>query len=171
MTIVKGGHAIMLSVTMPEEITTMAKSWVDEDPEHRHLPEIDHHVTLLFVGRDLADYVGKAMLDVVNSYKQWPKFLTTSGPIKMFGGKKDHVAVLLQTSLALSSTRAAIKSGIEKETVADISASFGGYNPHVTIGSGRPNDVAPASSLRRYDLMISEVVVKIGNSLVKTPLR
>lgn len=166
-----GGHAIILELELPKEIEDMANRWVMQDPTRRARPDLTPHMTLLFVGRDLHVNVGRAMIEVVSSSfagVNVPKMISTSGPIRMFGARHNHLAVLLNGE-QLRLTRAAMKSAIQRAANMTIKDGFG-FNPHVSIGIGSDDDRPPATNLRRYDLKVTNITVKIGNSLSMFPV-
>ena len=160
---VKGGHAIMLGVELPKEIEDSVNSWIAEEPRLRASPKLGPHMTVVFVGRDMPDAAGLAM-NMICDEVVFPDVIKTSGPIKMFGAKRDHVVLLAELTLGLMDVRRVVLDRLSYRGVKvnDVRSQF---NPHITVAIGQPGDRFPMDRLRSYDLAVKTVQVKIGDNV------
>lgn len=160
---VKGGHAIMLGVELPKEIEDSVTSWIGEEPRLRAKPKLGPHMTVVFVGRDMPDHAGMVMSALCDELT-FPSVVETSGPIKMFGAKRDHVVLLAKMTHALTEIRSTLLTRLEHRGVKvnDVRSQF---NPHITVAIGQPGDRFVIDRLRSYELKVSAVQVKIGDNV------
>lgn len=126
-TIVQGGHAIMMRVTLEPQAQTALDKFVSLHHE-RHIKG-DLHLTLAFVGRDLTKQNKDAIRDITSE-------LATSVPYKLrltgfekFGRDKDHVVMLVEKSVRLMLIRIWVEAKLIEMGVV-LSKR---WKPHVTL--------------------------------------
>lgn len=164
MPIVKGGHAIMLSVTVPPAVAAAANAWVDQDPKHRaSRVDADPHMTLLFVGRD----VDSAHHDALQRGAAWvagqvrAAKLLGLGVFQMFGGKHDTLAMPLIAAPWLVTLRTKLQQTLKHHGVP-IANDFK-FNPHVTLAIGQPGHRAMIGTYPGTVFPVTGVELKLGS--------
>ncbi len=162
MSKVSGGHAVMIEIEENDELERYAIKW-QEALSGRTL-KLTKHVTLGFIGRDLDESVGQAMLAAANSVIfQLPDIVTWNGKFDMFGGKRDHMVAVVEKSLTLTEFQRAVVEALAVQDVK-VKADFGGWNPHITLATGR----GPCFGNQpvTVPVKVTGIAVKIGSDRV-----
>lgn len=158
---VKGGHAVMLRVQLPDAVSQAANEWVAARPEFR-TPVTDAHITVVFVGRDLNDAMHDDILRVARSVDYLiPERLQFQGRFSMFGGRRDHLVGLLIPDDRLNFLR---KSICDRLRDCDIvpERTFGSFTPHFTLAKGLPGDGGIPRTIYKEFIPITEMSIKLG---------
>lgn len=165
MSKIKGGHAIMLKVSVPVDVSACALAWIAAD-ERRQSMLMNAHMTLLFVGRDLdhttSDHIIRAGKWAAT---QVPDRLMGKGPLAMFGGAKNHLVALIERTEQLGRIRQKMVDGLRHYDVP-ISDDFD-FNPHVTLAKGTPRDTLPKERPSGRVFPVLGVQIKLGSSRIE----
>jgi len=174
---VAGGHAISLRVRIPSELVKVAQDWVADNHVARKLKISEDrpgcwmgHLTLCFVGRDLPEHVGEAMLDAVRLLV--PPTSITPNQYEPFGYKKDHLAVtILDDDVHSLRNSADLLKVLLIESGVKLRKDFP-WNPHVTLATGESKlwFEHGTEDLIDYEMEVVGLEVKIGNRKDFIPL-
>jgi 2'-5' RNA ligase len=157
MTIVRGGHAIMLDVDVPRGIRDAAESWAAEAPQRESKRE--HHLTIVFVGRDMPSAVGPIMFSAAASVEH-PKTVRFTGVFEMFGSNRTHLVARVEPSEELYEARFRIAEKLEQSGVK--AATRWAFAPHVTLAESSFRDYGLSYALKAQDATVRRFVVKVG---------
>lgn len=128
--VVEGGHALMLSVRLPERVAERVRSIVQASPETRRV-EDSPHLTIAFFGRDQPKEVGDAVQFIAASVfaaRIVPPTLRFRG-LAMFGAGGGHLVAEVEPSEDLSYLRQTVERVAESLKVKCDRR----FNPHVTL--------------------------------------
>lgn len=161
---VPGGHAVMLDVELPEPLAALRDEWIRERPTIRQRKKNDQHLTMAFVGRDMARSVGDAMMRVADQVvreRVVPETIELSGELAMFG-QQDHLVALVDRGAKLLILRAEVNGLLAALGVPHDDKR---WNPHVTLAVGARGDQRPRPAVMRHTLRVRGVAVKIGDAI------
>lgn len=165
---VRGGHAIMLRVQLPDAIRQVAEDWVDARMGVRSLALEDPHITVVFVGRDLDEAKHDVILEVARSVDYLiPDKLVFQGRFSMFGGRRDHLVGLLLADDRLNFLRKAVCDRLREHGIVP-ERSFGCFTPHFTVAKGLPGDGGMSRIVDKEIINVVNMSVKLGSTLHMT---
>ena len=157
-TMIKGGHAIMLRVELPEYLlTSLGRGYMGE--------VIAPHVTLAFVGRNLPEAIGGVLLEAAEFAIRSgavPDYIGLSGKYDLFGGKKDHLVALVEQDFNLIRLRDMILHRLFDNDVR-LATTFA-FNPHVSLMKLDAPESVPGDGIPSM-VRVLGIDVKIGDRI------
>jgi len=155
----------MLEVQLPQQLTNLVESWaVGNDCE---IPT-NHHITVLFVGRNRDESVSKRMIqhaDLLFSKMDFPQNLMLQGRLEMFGYRYDHLVAIIKPDEHLSRMRNYLKLQFP-----ETSDSFE-FTPHITLAKASKNRTPPRVIRSEESIPVTHLVVKYGEYYLRYATR
>lgn len=159
----KGGHALMLNVTLPKKVTEVVDQLIADRPTTRRRVG-EPHVTLAFFERDLSVEAGdkiRSLAAAVAQSSDMPRRLSLRS-IALFG---NHVVALTERSKSL----AALRAFVQKATPLNLFIEPR-FQPHVTLFVDDDPDLLPYLVIPLVRVQVCSVVAKVGNTLYETAI-
>jgi len=159
-----GGHAIMLSVDLPDEIKAARDQWIAASPSRKAVA--NPHITLLFLGRDLEEWVGDAMVDVVDELELemlLPFEAQSTGRFEMFGMLGESMVMTMKDG-PLTVTREKLKDIFDEKFGIRPDGSFHNFRPHISLAEGATGDPPPVTRVPPMLIPFKQLQAKIGSA-------
>lgn len=155
--LISGGHAIMLRVSAPKTMVDLVAQWCLERPGRT--PSLEHHVTLIFIGRHLDSACHEAM-DVAGEslYRALQGFPMT---LVGFGAWRRMGANNVLTEPVFPDPLVPLRSDMQSRL--PFAKSEYGFKPHVTYAQAESNFPYPMGGLVDSQYKVTGVVVKKGS--------